>query len=412
MRLPEPLPLIAPPVPEQPRGPRYHGLDGLRGVAAFVVLICHTFLVVPSLAYAYFAPDRMVEGSAAWWFAFSPLHLVWAGNEAVYLFFVLSGFVLALPFLNRQRWAGYYPKRLLRLYLPTWGAFLLVLFWLAVLPRVWAASDSPWLQAHPAVLAPETLVSQTLLLTDAPMSGNSVLWTLRFEVMFSLLLPLVLYAAVKLPRLNAVKAVLAFGAMFAFSGTPVTLRYLLPMFGLGVLLAVERERLESLAARIGASGLAPVVWTGLSLLAALLLVNGWTILGLTRDPGILYLMQRTSGAMTAAGACIAIFLAAEGPWRRTLERPAMRWLGRRSFSLYLVHEPLVVSVAVLLGGNPGLVPAMAVAIPASLLLAEAFYRLVERPSQTLARMAGTRVEGWFSGARNVRLPETVPAPTD
>lgn len=46
-------------------------------------------------------------------------------EEAVLIFFVLSGFVLALPAtLKAVRWRVYYVKRLVRLYVPVWGSLV------------------------------------------------------------------------------------------------------------------------------------------------------------------------------------------------------------------------------------------------------------------------------------------------
>ena len=41
-----------------------------------------------------------------------------------------------------------------------------------------------------------------------------------------------------------------------------------------------------------------------------------------------------------------------GPFGRWLETRPMQAVGRRSFSLYLVHEPIVVATAFALGGRP------------------------------------------------------------
>jgi peptidoglycan/LPS O-acetylase OafA/YrhL len=42
------------------------------------------------------------------------------------VFFVLSGFVLTLPFLSgRPIWPAYYARRLIRLFLPVWASILL-----------------------------------------------------------------------------------------------------------------------------------------------------------------------------------------------------------------------------------------------------------------------------------------------
>ena len=93
---------------------RVVSLDGLRGLAALVVMVHHGLLTWPALAAQYDGPNR---GSGTWWLTFTPLHLIWAGTEAVVVFFVLSGIVLTRPFLLRRGggWPAYYGRRLLRL---------------------------------------------------------------------------------------------------------------------------------------------------------------------------------------------------------------------------------------------------------------------------------------------------------
>ena len=73
---------------------RLSSLDGLRGVAALIVVVHHSMLVSPNLAAAYYGGE--VEGLAANIVTYSPLHLLWGGKEAVVVFFVLSGLVLVL----------------------------------------------------------------------------------------------------------------------------------------------------------------------------------------------------------------------------------------------------------------------------------------------------------------------------
>ena len=61
---------------------RLVSLDGVRGVAAVVVLLHHAALIVPSLASVYYpgAPSTGLAGILA----HTPLHLAWAGGEAVF----------------------------------------------------------------------------------------------------------------------------------------------------------------------------------------------------------------------------------------------------------------------------------------------------------------------------------------
>ncbi len=103
---------------------RFSSLDGLRGIAAVVVMIHHSMMVLPSLAAPHFT-NIHVEPALSWsWFAaHTPLHWFWAGREAVWVFFVLSGFVLTrwLMRTSRQSWLAYYSSRLIRLYVVNGG---------------------------------------------------------------------------------------------------------------------------------------------------------------------------------------------------------------------------------------------------------------------------------------------------
>jgi peptidoglycan/LPS O-acetylase OafA/YrhL len=73
-------------------------LQGLRGVAAFVVLVYHFLLAFyPAAVFGRQAPAH-----GAWEHSFwvTPLGLLAAGQAAVCLFFILSGYVLSLPYFG------------------------------------------------------------------------------------------------------------------------------------------------------------------------------------------------------------------------------------------------------------------------------------------------------------------------
>jgi peptidoglycan/LPS O-acetylase OafA/YrhL len=85
---------------------------------------------------------------------------------------------------------------------------------------------------------------------------------------------------------------------------------------------------------------------------------------------------------------IVIVLAATfwDPLAGVLRSRPFRWLGMISFSLYLVHEPIVVALAFLTHGSKwGTVAAFALSIVAGYL----FWRSVERPTHALARSLAT-----------------------
>ena len=117
-----------------------------RGLAAFAVVIYHCLMVFPRLAptlggagIPFHAPDG--GGLPVLLLTASPPSLLWSGREAVLLFFVLSGFVLALPFLSDRR-PSYLPfaaKRFCRLILPSAAVVLPV----AALVPILAPTERP-----------------------------------------------------------------------------------------------------------------------------------------------------------------------------------------------------------------------------------------------------------------------------
>jgi len=335
-------------------------------------VINHCFLVSPRLATGYSKGAAPADGGWVWWLTNTPLHLVWGGSEAVYVFFVLSGFVLALPLLKASRptWSSYYPKRLVRLYIPVWGSILFALCLAFAVPRVVNASASWWVNLHAA--------SADLLRDFVVVNGtgalNTPLWSLQWEVLFSLLLPVYMFAAIRLQKLWLL-GILGLLALTG-AGSMLDIRALiyLPMFGIGVLMAVRKDRLATWAGRMDA-----LLWAALLLVAGVLMSSHWTFPSL---PG--------SSVFATAGAAIMIFAFLHcrmairlGEWK------PVHWLGSRSFSLYLIHEPVVVSVALLTGTANPLV-ALAISVPASLLLTEAFFWSVERPSHRLANLVGRK----------------------
>ncbi|MEV8133607.1 acyltransferase [Pseudarthrobacter oxydans] len=373
--------------PQQSAGgsSRYKALDGLRGLAAVVVVVHHCLLVSPQLADAVDGTSGPLHLWVAW-LTYSPLHLIWAGKEAVYVFFILSGFVLTLPFLRaaRPRWTAYYTKRIVRIYLPAWAAlvFALILAWL--FPRVADRDFSSWINLHGEVL--DLLRDFTLLGGAGPL--NSPLWSLQWEMLFSLLLPVYLLIALRFGRLSLVSAVGMILLIGAGGALNVDSLVYLPMFGIGVLMAAWRKELQGLAEKLHR-------WTWCMLISSsiVLLCAKWVFPQL---PG--------STAMATAGGALLIF--AFIAWRPALRlgtRQWAQWLGARSFSLYLIHEPIIVSVAFALDTSNA-VYVFLLAVPLSLITAEVFFRYIESPSLTLAGTAGRALSKRGQPAKDTAQP--------
>lgn len=382
-------------VPEV-RTERVHALDGLRGMAAFAVLLSHCLIIFPALASSYNAPDTIAAWSIEWWVALTPLHLIWAGQEGVIVFFVLSGYVLTRPYaLGRtENWLAWYPQRLVRLFLPAWAAlaFALTLFFL--IPRYYSPLASWLTNLHAedatlgAVLKAFALVAgqQTYIL--------SPLWSLQWEVIFSVLLPVGLWVYIRcsIDRSTLTALLLALllivASMLGHFISFGPLEYL-PMFGIGVLMAHSDATLKRCAVRLSNNW-----WKSLVVLSLLLVPARWYLqpLGLMSNGGVGMRIADSTAFGISILACSFIVLAAafwEG-MARPLGNRVAQWLGKRSFSLYLVHETIIVSAVMLVGPKAsgwGIVAGFLI----SIIAAEIFFRLVERPSHSLSRIIGGRI---------------------
>ncbi|HEY2812487.1 MAG TPA: acyltransferase [Acidimicrobiales bacterium] len=371
----------------EPTPPRDHSLDGLRGVAALVVVVHHTLLASAAAVDPY--QSLTVVPTSLSWLVYTPLHLLYGGGEAVIVFFVLSGYVLTLSARRPMAWGSYYVRRALRLYLPVWGALVFAALAIMIVPRHAQPNLNWWLNMHDHPIRGRDLVGDTTLVTQTPGALNPVLWSLQWEVLFSAALPLYLLVAHLLRRVPAVIPMLGLIGVLAL-GVHEAKDYLvaLPVFGFGVLLAQHRDQLVHWRTWLH-SGLASAIGFGA---AAVLLTARWTTAWwVSEDPGRSpQVIGYATAVGPALGATLLVALTVGGArWRGWLETRPAQWLGTRSFSLYLVHEPIVVSVALLAGGfRPG---TALLGMALALLAAEGFFRLVERPSLRLSRWSGRRV---------------------
>lgn len=144
------------------------GIDGIRGLAAILVLLFHFYS---------FAGNNQFPGS----------FLVRAGWVGVDIFFVISGFVLFLPFLRNALEGkntdllSYYKRRVLRIVPAYW---LNIIFMITVMFPVFFTSFNQLLHIGTNMLFLEGFfpVKESLRL-------NGVYWTLWIEIQFYLILP-------------------------------------------------------------------------------------------------------------------------------------------------------------------------------------------------------------------------------
>ncbi|WP_376093929.1 acyltransferase family protein [Roseomonas sp. CCTCC AB2023176] len=350
-------------------------LDALRGIAALIVLLHHAAQLVP---WARLIPDSPRLASLLQAILYrTPLQVLADGRQAVLFFFVLSGYVIVLG-LRRTGSPGllaFAVGRTVRLLLPVAVSVLLslvayVLFFDRTVIEAYR-THTLYMWWNPVDVW-FVVKNVFLVVPDQEVRINTVLWSLAHEWRLSILLPLVLAFRDRPVAVVAAGAVLCAGAVFV--GTPqdrVMLDY-------SFLRSLAATAYFSLPVLIGAALalVAPLRWPSQP-------GDRWAVT-LT----LLALFSIESDIAYFAASALTIALASvPGGFRNFLRHPLLAWLGRMSFSLYLVHVIVLVS---LLHAMVSSVPLLVIAMTGtvlSLLAAAVFHRIVERPSQVLARQA-------------------------
>jgi peptidoglycan/LPS O-acetylase OafA/YrhL len=363
---------------------RLRSLDGLRGFASLTVVFTHSLIVSPVFFAALYESIPARRWSLSWWLGHPPLNLIWAGQQAVIVFFVLSGMVVSLPFVKgKGSWIGYYPRRFIRIYLPVWAAVGFAVIVAELVHRHAVTGASLWLSAHSN---PHwTGVQRDLKLYHGTDLLDGPLWTLRWEVIFSALLPIYVLFARVLPRASIVKIVLMLGAIGIGVKTQHNSLLYLPAFGAGAALAGDLDGLARMADWM--QGRRALSW--LLLIVAGVLIEARSILEMAGKGGPSLFRGEVMTIGIAAGAIMLVALTiVTSPLRSACASRVGQWLGKQSFSLYLVHEPIVVSVGLLLGKGASVALILLLSVPISLLTSWAFQYVVEGPALNLSRTVG------------------------
>lgn len=271
---------------------------GLRGLAAFMVLLAHILGGTAEHIYAHV--PAYVEGIKAPWYL---------GTFGVELFFVISGFVI-LPSALRYMPREFALRRFLRLY-PLFFVLSLLFVALNIVTN-----------AYPKVNTAESVIAGLLFLNlftgTEQLTPNA--WSLTFEVMFYILMYGVVYATVH--RRNAIGAAVAMVAAIAFvAAFPIAI-----YFAMGVAIRLASKQRWSIA-------LNPRVLEGIFLAMTILFASQghfeyvWSDF---RHPVVVPIILST-------GCYFYFAVMPDSLTARALDNRVMRYLGTVSYSLYLVH---------------------------------------------------------------------------
>jgi peptidoglycan/LPS O-acetylase OafA/YrhL len=377
---------------------RVVGLDGIRGLAALYVVVHHCWLLT---FHGYPANT-------------GPFWLGWLvyGHLAVVVFITLSGFSLAIS-PARKGWrlggtARFARRRAWRILPPYWAAlvFSLVIAW-TVTP-----------QLHSGPPTGRSVVVYGLMLQDVVVAPvpNGAFWSIAVEAVLYLAFPLLLIIRRRAGVLAVLAAVtvpvVARGLLEPIVATTDKVRGLTPQFApmfavgmvaAGVLVAGDRVR--------------RLPWQWLAALA------GTPVLLLMIGKGSVWTVDHYYWVDIAVGPAIAMLLAGVATGRPAplvwlLATRPVRSLGTFSYSLYLIHVPIVVAISRkvvaphVAPGLPAFWVTFALAVPAAVVTARLFAAVFEIPFQRYRSWAPLRAaarDRWARPRPAAAEPRPIPA---
>jgi len=350
---------------------RVASLDSLRGLAALSVVTCHYFILLANTPFGQYVSP---------WFLFPPLSLFKTAYGAVILFFVLSGYVLALSLRDEAgglSWGGFAVRRFCRIW-PPYAATILISFLIGYvalasetsLPSVWQVNT--W---HRDDITLGNLIDQIGMATSR-ISLDVPGWSLVHELRITLAFPLMLFC---LRRAPATTIGASFFLQIADQCGPPWLAGLIPgtaiyivYFAAGAWLALNNARIPLLKQTT------PPTKALLAATAVLFLAT----------PG----NQPWDGVIAGLGAILIIAIVITSPKiGRLLSAPWCAALGRVSYSLYLTHVVVLMALGRGLGGWLPVWLILIIAAPVIGIVAWIGYRWVEQPSIRIGRLITARL---------------------
>ena len=344
-----------------PASERLEWLDGLRALAVLSVLVDHLIVNTPRL----YGQANLSS--------FNPASIWREGSHGVDLFFVISGFCLALPSMRKLAAGGtagfdvarFYAKRLARILPPYWAAIGLFALGILALPALGLPLP---LSISPRVNAADIL-RQALFIDRDTRFANASFWSLAVEMRWYFVFPLALWCWIRAPRLFTT---ILFGSAFGymFTRTHNLDQGTLPGFLFGIIAADLAVRRAAAMRTVVLVGFAAIVF-------ALLTQSVSTMPDVEGIERAAFWMQTNVGWQAAAFALV-LAVARHGALRCIFSWRPLVAVGTASYSIYLVHEPVIGTVATLLA--PFSLPiSLTLSAAVAIFAGFGFWAVVERP---------------------------------
>ncbi|WP_242215416.1 acyltransferase [Bacillus cereus group sp. BfR-BA-01383] len=363
---------------------RIKELDSIRGLAAITVLIGHFCLMLPSL------PNSV---------KFSPLRFLWAGGEAVIVFYVLSGFVLSMAlYHSKTNYWGYLIKRFVRIYIPyyCWIIITFALFILFSPYEVIGLRDWFYDRWQGSITKLDIINHFVLLNNFFTENYNPVIWSLAQEMRISIVFPLLFLLFYKMSWKKTILFALSFSLISIFlnmlhigkaegfyNGHADTLHFT-SMFMVGMLLFKHQEKLIYLYKNMKKFKKGFLIALGIILYLYSILIYGFSRNGTTfllKDWGVVI------------GVSIFIIMAMSNlKVKAFLNKNVFVYLGEISYSIYLCHFPIMMVLFKLLYSKIPIFFLLILCITMTILCSIVSYHLIEKKCINWAKQTTTKFQ--------------------
>ncbi|EEL19466.1 O-acetyl transferase [Bacillus cereus Rock1-3] len=360
---------------------RIKELDSIRGLAALTVVFGHFCLMLPSL------PNSI---------KFSPLRFLWAGGEAVIVFYVLSGFVLSMAlYHSKTNYWGYLIKRFVRIYIPYYF-WIIITFALFILfsPYEVAGLRDWFYDRWQGSITKIDIINHIVLLNNFFTENyNPVIWSLAQEMRISIVFPLLFLLFYKLSWKKTILIALSFSLISVFlnmlhigkaegfyNGYADTLHFT-SMFMVGMLLFKYQEKLIYLYQNMKKYKKGFLIALGIILYLYSILIYGFS----RNDTTFLF---KDWGVVM--GVSIFIIMAMSNlKIKAFLNKSVFVYLGEISYSIYLCHFPIMMVLFKLLYTKIPIFFLLTLCIIMTLLFSIVSYHLIEKKCINWAKQRTT-----------------------
>jgi peptidoglycan/LPS O-acetylase OafA/YrhL len=341
-------------IPKTQHDRRLHELDALRGLAAASVVIGHFV--------------GAIHDPPPWWFD----NFVPRGHSAFILFFVLSGYVLSIPFWRGTQlpYSKYILRRFFRLYVPYAAAVSIALVGATRLNGARLPLSTFFYNTWHTPVTSQMVFAQFFRMSTSP-AISTALWTLRYEVEISIVFPLICFLIFRLRSWGTMALVF----ICALVGQAISHWHRVPDFTneLGSTL------LWSSCFILGAL----ISWKAEKIAQTFQTIPSYGKLAIALVTIIAY--QQKTALIVIPSAVFVILLVENSRLKQWLRVSALQYLGRISFSLYLIHGTVLFTLLILLYGKIPRGVLFVLYLGCSLVAAHLFCIYLEEPATRLGR---------------------------